>query len=44
MIVIDDGSKKEYEYVPLCGDCFLKYVKIGSVEAKTLAKLVDKIK
>ena len=44
MIVIDDGTKKEYEYVPLCGDCFLKYVKIGSREAKTLAKLVDKIK
>ena len=43
-IVIDDGSKKEYEYVPLCGDCYLKYVKIGSDEAKKLANLVDKIK
>jgi len=43
-IVIDDGSKKEYEYVPLCGDCYLKYVKIGSEEAKKLANLVDKIK
>ena len=43
-IVIDDGSKKEYEYVPLCGDCYLKYVKIGSSEAKKLANLVDKIK
>jgi len=43
-IVIDDGSQKEYEYVPLCGDCYLKYVKIGSEEAKKLANLVDKIK
>ena len=43
-IVIDDGSTKEYEYVPLCGDCYLKYVKIGSEEAKKLANLVDKIK
>lgn len=43
-IVIDDGTKKEYEYVPLCGDCYLKYVKINSDEAKKLAELVDKIK
>ena len=43
-IVIDDGTQKEYEYVPLCGDCYLKYVKIGSNEAKKLANLVDKIK
>lgn len=43
-IIIDDGNNTEYEYVPLCGDCFLKYVKIGSVEAKKLTDLVDKIK
>lgn len=43
-IVIDDGTKKEYEYVPLCGDCYLKYVKINSDEAKKLAILVDKIR
>ena len=43
-IVIDDGTKKEIEYVPLCGDCYLKYVKIGSNEAKKLANLVDKIR
>ena len=43
-IIIDDGTKKEYEYVPLCSDCYLKYVKIGSEEAKKLASLVDKIK
>ena len=43
-IVIDDGTKEEYEYVPLCSDCYLKYVKIGSEEAKKLTDLVDKIK
>ena len=43
-IVIDDGTKEEFEYVPLCSDCYLKYVKIGSIEAKNLAKLVDKVK
>lgn len=43
-IIIDDGTKNEYEYVPLCSDCYLKYVKIGSIEAKKLANLVDKIK
>ena len=43
-IVIDDGTKKEYEYVSLCPDCYLKYVKISSNEAKKLADLVDKIK
>ncbi len=44
VVVIDDGSKKEVEYVPLCSDCYLKYVKIGSIEAKKLTNLVDKIK
>lgn len=43
-IVIDDGTKKEYEYVPLCSECFLKYVKINSEEAKKLTNLVAKIK
>ncbi len=43
-IVIDDGTKKEYEYVPLCSRCFLKYIKINSEEAKKLTNLVDKIK
>jgi len=43
-IVIDDGTNKEYEYVSLCSDCYLKYVKISSEEAKKLANLVDKIK
>lgn len=43
-IVIDDGTKKDCKYVPMCGDCFLKYVKIGSIEAKKLTELVEKIK
>ncbi len=44
VVVIDDGTKKDVEYVPLCSDCYLKYVKIRSEEAKKLANLVDKIK
>lgn len=43
-IIIDDGTKKDVEYVSLCSDCYLKYVKINSEEAKKLANLVDKIK
>ncbi len=43
-LVIDDGTKEEYEYVPLCSDCYLKYIKINSNEAKKLTELVDKIK
>ena len=39
-----DDDKSKCEYVPLCPDCYLKYVKIKSEEAKALAKLVDKIK
>ena len=42
-IIIDDGTT-DVEYVSLCSDCFLKYVKITSTEAKKLAELVDKIK
>ncbi len=43
-IIIDDGNNKNYEYVSLCSDCYLKYVKINSIEAQNLAKLVAKIK
>ena len=43
-IVIEDGKNNDVEYVPLCSDCYLKYVKIHSEEAKKLAKLVDKVK
>ena len=43
-VIIEDGKRKEYEYVPLCADCYLKYVKIKSDEAKKLTSLVDKIK
>lgn len=43
-VVVIDGAEDDCKYVPLCSDCYLKYVKIGSEEAKKLAKLVDKIK
>ncbi len=43
-VVIEDGRATNVEYVPLCSDCYLKYVKINSIESKKLAKLVDKIK
>lgn len=43
-IIIDDGTNTNYEYVPLCSECYLKYVKINSNEVKELAKLVEKIK
>lgn len=43
-IAVIDDNKSNCEYVPLCGDCYLKYVKIGSNETKKLAELVDKIK
>ncbi len=43
-IVIDDGTQRQYEYVPLCADCYLKYVKINSNEAKQLTDLVNRVK
>lgn len=43
-IVVIDGSKENSEYIPLCSDCFLKYVKRNSPEVKKLSNLVDKIK
>lgn len=42
-ILIEDG-KEDVTYVPLCSDCYLKYLKINSEEAKKLAQLVEKIK
>ena len=43
-IIIDDGNQEDIEYVSLCSDCYLKYVKINSNEAKKLSKLVETIK
>ncbi len=43
-IVVIDGSNDSVEYVPLCSDCYLKYVKISSKESKKLAELVEKIR
>ncbi len=43
-IIIDDGKSKQYEYVPLCSDCYLKYVKINSEECKKLAELINTVR
>lgn len=43
-IVVIDGATDNCEYVPLCSDCYLKYVKINSNETKKLTKLVNKVK
>ncbi len=42
-IVIIDGSNENFEYVPLCGDCYLKYVKIKAEATNKLTKLVETI-
>ena len=42
-VVVIDGSKSSTEYVPLCGDCYLKYVKIDNPKVKELSDLVKKI-
>ena len=43
-IIIDDGTTENVQYVPLCSDCYLKYIKINSEEAKKLTNIVDKIR
>ncbi len=43
-LVVIDGENSEVEYVPLCGDCFLKYVKLKSDKVKKLTDLVKNIK
>ncbi len=42
-LIIIDGAQKGVEYIALCGDCYLKYVKINSKSIKKLTKLVEKI-
>ncbi len=42
-IVVIDGSDEEVEYIPLCGDCYLKHVKLKSACVKKLSDLVEKI-
>ena len=42
-IVLIDGSLKDVEYESLCSDCYLRYLKIKSENAKKLAKLVEKV-
>lgn len=41
--VVIDGSSNEIKYVPLCGDCYLKYVKIKNKNVKKLTDLVKKV-
>ena len=41
--VVIDGSTSDVEYVPLCGDCYLKYVKIKDKHVKKLTDLVNKV-
>lgn len=43
-IVVIEGSKNNIEYVPLCGDCYLKYVKLKDNNIKKLTELVKKEK
>lgn len=43
-VVLIEGSDEKVEYVPLCGDCYLKYVKIRSEQVKKLTELVEEVK
>ncbi len=42
-IVLIDGAKADISYVPMCGDCYLKYVKIKDAKVKKLGELVKNI-
>ena len=42
-VLIDDGTNKSVEYVPLCGDCYLKYVKLKTSKVKRLANLTKEV-
>ncbi len=42
-VVVIDGAVEDVEYVPLCGDCYLKHVKLKSKVVKDLSDLVEKI-
>lgn len=39
-VVIIDGAEEEVEYVPLCSDCYLKYLKLSSKEVIKLTDLI----
>lgn len=43
-LVVMEGTNEEVEYIPLCGDCYLKYLKLGSEYSNKLSKLVEEIK
>lgn len=41
--VVIDGAENTVEYLPMCGDCYLKNVKIKNKNVKKLTELVKKI-
>lgn len=43
-IVVIDGSAPDVIYEPLCGDCYLKYLKLNSKEVLELSKLIEEVK
>ncbi len=43
-LVIIDGEQPHITYEPLCGDCYLKYLKLNSKEVLELSKLIEEIK
>ncbi len=42
-VVLIDGAISDITYVPMCGDCYLKYVKIKDSKVKKLGELVKKV-
>lgn len=42
-VLLIDGTEEDVEYIPLCGDCYFKHLKIGSEYSKKLSDLVEKI-
>ena len=41
--ILIDESEDNVTYVPLCGDCYLKYLKLKDEKAKKLSSIVKKI-
>ncbi|MFI3260445.1 MAG: thymidine kinase [bacterium] len=43
-VVVIDGVSSEVAYEPLCSDCYLKFLKLGSDPVIKLSNLIEKIK
>lgn len=43
-VVLIDGSDTDVIYEPLCGDCYLKHLKINSESVLNLTELIENIK